>query len=346
MSLRRLLRPSTLARVAGGVVALAVLWAAPAAAQKKPAAPRQAAKRTAVVDRVVAVVNDTVVLDSELRGRLTPVVGDVQGIADPRERKRRFEKLRSQMLDEMVNEELIVQAAEEARIEIEPTEVDAAVDEIKKQNNLDEAGLAAALDQQGYTLSSYKQDLRRQLLRLRAVNQLVRPRVTVTDEDIRARYDAMQRRSEAVSAVRLSHILIRVPDKASEQDIAAARERAGAAVQRVRNGEDFTKVAAEISEDEATKAGGGELGWFERGSISPEWEAVVFAMEKGEVRGPVSGPQGLHVFFVQEVKRTDLKSFDDLKEQLRAELTRREMDKQTTQWIDELRKKAYIDVKI
>jgi parvulin-like peptidyl-prolyl isomerase len=69
-------------------------------------------------------------------------------------------------------------------------------------------------------------------------------------------------------------------------------------------------------------------------------------MEKGEIRGPVSGPQGLHVFFVQEVKRTDMKSFDDLKEQLRAELTRREMDKQTTQWIDELRKKAYIDLKL
>jgi parvulin-like peptidyl-prolyl isomerase len=340
MSLRSLLRP-----LAGGVVvALLAVAAPPASAQKKPA-PRKVVKRTAVVDRVVAVVNDTVVLESELRGRLTPVVGDVQGIADTRERKRRFEKLRSQMLDEMVNEELIVQAAEEARIEIETSEVDAAVDEIKKQNNLDDAGLAQALQQQGYSLSSYKTDLRRQLLRLRAVNQLVRPRVTVTDEDIRARYDAMQRRSEAVSAVQLAHILIRVPEKASEQDIAAARDRAAAAIQRVKGGEEFAKVAADVSEDTATKAGGGELGWFERGSISPEWEAVVFSMEKGEVRGPVSGPQGLHVFFVQEVKRTDLKSFDELKEQLRAELTRREMDKQTTQWIEELRKKAYVDLK-
>jgi parvulin-like peptidyl-prolyl isomerase len=155
----------------------------------------------------------------------------------------------------------------------------------------------------------------------------------------------MQRRSEAVSAVQLAHILVRVPEKASEQDIAAARDRAAAIVQRVRGGEPFAAVAAQVSDDEATKAGGGELGWFERGSISPEWEAVVFAMEKGEVRGPISGPQGLHVFFVQEIKRTDVKAFDDLKEQLRAELTRREMDKQTTQWIDELRKKAYVDLK-
>jgi peptidyl-prolyl cis-trans isomerase SurA len=342
------MRLRSLPAVLGGLLVTVVAGAAlvaPATAQPRPKQPAAKAKRAAVVDRVVAVVNDTVVLDSELRARLTPLVGDVQGIADPRERRRRFDKLRTQMLDEMVNEELIVQAAEEARIEIESSEVDAAVDEIKKQNNLDDAGLAQALQQQGYSLSSYKTDLRRQLLRLRAVNQLVRPRVTVTDEDIRARYDAMQRRSEAVSAVQLAHILIRVPEKASEQDIAAARDRAAAAIQRVKGGEEFAKVAADVSEDTATKAGGGELGWFERGSISPEWEAVVFSMEKGEVRGPVSGPQGLHVFFVQEVKRTDLKSFDELKEQLRAELTRREMDKQTTQWIEELRKKAYVDLK-
>jgi peptidyl-prolyl cis-trans isomerase SurA len=345
MTMRLRSLPAVLGALTIAATLIAILGATPASAQTRPKQPAAKAKRTAVVDRVVAVVNDTVVLDSELRARLTPLVGDVQGIADARERRRRFDKLRTQMLDEMVNEELIVQAAEEARIEIESSEVDAAVDEIKKQNNLDDTGLAQALQQQGYSLSAYKTDLRRQLLRLRAVNQLVRPRVTVTDEDIRARYDAMQRRSEAVSAVQLAHILIRVPEKASEQDIAAARDRAATAIQRVKGGEEFAKVAADVSEDVATKGGGGELGWFERGSISPEWEAVVFSMDKGEVRGPVSGPQGLHVFFVQEVKRTDLKSFDDLKEQLRAELTRREMDKQTTQWIEELRKKAYVDLK-
>jgi parvulin-like peptidyl-prolyl isomerase len=102
----------------------------------------------------------------------------------------------------------------------------------------------------------------------------------------------------------------------------------------------------EISEDAASKPGGGELGWIERGSLDPQWESVVFAMEKDEVRGPIRGPTGLHVFFVSEVKKNDMKAFDALKEQLRGELRRREMDKQTTQWIADLRKKAFIDVKL
>jgi parvulin-like peptidyl-prolyl isomerase len=275
-----------------------------------------------------------------------PVLADAQSITDPKERARRIQKLTTQMLDEIVNEELIVQAAEEAKIEIEPSEVNAAMDEIKKQNNLDDAALAKALAEQGYTLSTYKQDLRRQLLRLRAVNQLVRPRVNVTDDDVRARYDQMQRRSEAISAVRLAHILVKVPEKPTEQQLAAAKDKAAQAISRVKAGEEFAKVAAQVSEDTSTAASGGELGWFERGSLSAEWEPIVFAMEKGDVRGPISGPQGLHVFHVTDIKRTDMKPFDELKEQIKGDLSRREMDKQTQQWLEELRKKAYIDLKL
>lgn len=304
-------------------------------------------RKKVIVDRVVAVVNDAIILDSELQSRMIPVLADAQQIADEKERARRIQKLTSQMLDEMVNEELVVQAAEEAKIDIEPAEVNAALDEIKKQNNLDDAKFAKALAEQGFTLSSYKQDLRRQLLRLRAQNTLVRPRVNVTDEDVRARYDQMQRRSEAVSAVRLSHILLKVPQQPTEQQLNDAKDRAAKAISRVKAGEAFADVAKDVSDDDSTKDTGGELGWFERGSMSsPEWEQVAFAMDKGEVRGPVNGPQGLHVLYVSDIKRVDMKSFDELKEQIRGELNRREMDKQTNQWLDELRKKAYIDLKL
>jgi parvulin-like peptidyl-prolyl isomerase len=307
---------------------------------------KPALDHTYVVDRVVAIVNDTVILESELRARLAALVPDLQNITDPKERARRLDKLKTQMLDEMVNEELIVQAANEAKIEVEAPEVQAALDEIKKQNKLDDAGLAAALSEQGYTLSAYREDLRRQILRLRAVNQLVRPKVNITDEDVKAKYDEMARRSNAVSSVQLAHILIKVPGRATEQDLAMAKDKAATAVQRVKAGEDFAKVAADLSDDEATKNTGGQLGWFERGSVSPDWEAVIFSMAKGEVRGPVAGPQGLEVFYALDIKANAIQPFDDLKEKIRADLQRREMDKQTQTWVDELKKKAYIDIKM
>ena len=315
---------------------------APAPKKKSPNAGKKV-----VVERVVAIVNDAIILQSELDARLVPVRNEAQQIADPKERERRMAKLASQMLDEMVSEELIVQAAEAAKIEVEASEVQAAIDEIKTQNNFDDATLNQVLATQGFTLANYKTELRRQILRLRAQNQIVAPKVQVTEEDVRARYDQMQRRSEAVSAVSLSHMLFKLPEHPTEQQLTEAKDKATKALTRVKSGEDFAKVAGEVSEDEGTKATGGAIGWFQRGSMAnPEWEPIVFAMEKGDVRGPITGPQGLHVFTVTDVKKSELKSFADMKEQITRDLRRRELEKQTTTWIEDLRKKAYIDIKL
>lgn len=330
------------------LIILVLLLAVPASAQpEKPKQKSPNAGKKLIVERVVAVINDAIILASELEARLVPVRNEAMQITDLKERERRLAKLQTQVLDDMVSEELIVQAAEAAKVEVEASEVQAALDEIKQQNNLDDAGLAQVLASQGYTVAGYKTDLRRQLLRLRAVNQLVAPKVQVTEEDVRARYDEMQRRSAAVSAVSLSHILFKLPEHPTEQQLAEAKQKASKAIERVKAGEEFAKVATEISEDDTTKATGGQLGWFQRGSMAnPEWEPVVFAMEKGDVRGPVSGPQGLHVFFANELKKSDMKPFAEMKDGIMRELRRREMDKQTVTWIEELRKKAYIDVKL
>lgn len=335
MSLRALLVAVLCTSLVGGV----------AFAQPKARAPKKP-RRVYIVDRVVAVVNDSVILDSELTIRMAPYEADVEAIEDTKERARRLDKLRGQVLDELVNEELIYQAATEARIEVEEKELDAAIKDIRDQNKLDEAAFQQALVAQGYSYTAYRQDIRRQLTRVKAMNQLVAPKVNVTDDEVRARYDQMVRRSESVSAVRLSHILFALPERPSASEVSAAKAKAAAAITRVKGGEDFGEVAKQISEDAATKPGGGELGWIERGSLDPQWESVVFAMEKGEVRGPISGPTGLHVFFVSEVKRNDMKAFDALKEQLRGELRQREMAKQTATWVEDLRKKAFIDVKL
>lgn len=318
------------------IVALATTGVA--AAQKQPS---PSAGKKMSLERVVAVVNDSIILQSELEARLLPVRAEAEQISDPTERRRRLAKLSTQVLDEMVNEELIVQAAEAAKIEVDSSEVQAALDEIKQQNNLDDAGLAQALASQGYTLQGYRQDLRRQLLRLRAVNQLVAPKVQVTEDDIKSRYAELQRRSSSVSAVYLSHILIKLPEHPTEQQIAAAKEKAAQAIQRVNAGEPFAEVAKQVSDDPNV-----ELGWFQRGSINADWEQVVFSMQKGETRGPVTGPQGLHVFNVGDVQSAALKPYAEMKESLQRELRRRELDKQTAAWVEELRKKAYIDIKL
>jgi peptidyl-prolyl cis-trans isomerase SurA len=329
------------------------LLAVPARAQRStPPAPKPApaagdtGRKALVLDRVAAVVNGSVILESELETRMQPLLAGLDSIDDPRERERRQAKLRAQLLDDMIAEELVVQAARDAKLDVEAKEVTAALDEIKQQNGLDNAQLEAALAQQGFTVQTYRKEVERQLLHLRAVNTLVRPRVNVTEEDVRARYDAMSRRSASVNKVHLKHVLVAVPESPTTAQIEAAKARAAEIIEKVKAGASFDDVARQYSDDGATRDSGGDLGWIERGSIATEWEVIVFSMEQGEVRGPISGPRGLHVFFVQELAKTDLAPFDEVKEQLRNELFRQEMDKQTTAWIAELREKAFVERKI
>ena len=327
----------------------AVAQPAPSRPADKPAdkRPAVAARPAYVVDRVVAVINSAIVLDSELTVQLTPYEDDLVGIDDAKERARRREKLRAQVLDEMINEELIIEAFDDANLEeISAKEVDQIIRDTKEDNKLDDATFQQALAAQGVTLAQYRTNVKRQLTRVRAMKMLVAPKVNVTDDEIRAHYDQMMRRSDGVAKVHLAHIQLSLPDRPTDAELAAARAKAADIVNRVKAGEEFGKLAAEFSDDAATKTLGGDLGWIERGLLEPAWEQIAFGMQPKEVRGPVTGPRSLEVFYVLEVQRTETKTLEQLKDQLKMELQQRGMQKATQTWVDELRKKAYIEVKL
>ena len=311
-------------------IALCLLvLAAPAAAERH------------VVDRVVAIVNDAVILESELRGRMVPLEPTIAQIAEPAERERRRTKLTQQMLDEMIADELVVQAAREAKLTVEDSELQQTIDYIKQQNKLDDEQLAEAMRAQGITFDT----LRKDLLRQRAVHVLVGAKVSVTDADMQARYAELQRRATNVSAVRISQILFALPDHPTEPQIAAAKARATQALDRLAAGEAFAKVATDMTDDATTRAGGGEIGWLTPSDLSPTWEPIVLGMAKGDVRGPLQGDRGLYVLYANEVQKTALQAFAEMKPKLKSELEQAQLAKFRQAWIEELRKKAYIDIK-
>ena len=296
-----------------------------------------------LLDKIVAVVNDDVILHSELHDRATQLAPQWEGIANEKERARRKKNFTRQLLNEMINEKLVVQSAKQANLSVKNREIRTAIDELKKQNNLDDRELQAALAQQGYTMDAYRNEIRRQLLHVRAVNMLVRPKVKVSDADLRAAYDEMRSRSGVVNKVKLHHVLISVPPNPTKEAVEAARARATMVIHRARSGEPFAKLVEQFSDDEDTKKDAGNLGWIERGSIATEWEKVVFQMEKNEIRGPIVGPHGFHVFQVTDVGSSDIKPFADVKEDLQKKIFRRNLEKETQTWIESLRKKAHIE---
>ncbi len=302
--------------------------------------------RAAVVERIVAVVNGEIILESQLEERGRAMFAEAKKDPDPVARKRREVSLRKEVLDHLVDEELLSQQARELKIVVAPQDVDRMIDDVKKRNNLDDNTLVDALAQQGMDIVSYREVVKRQVLRIRVLDVTVRSRVAVTDEDIRRYYESNLKQLGADRKVRASHIFLGIPPEATAAEADQIRRRALELVQRARGGEDFAKLARENSQDTATRSEGGDLGYFGRGMLPPAVEEIVFSMSPGEVRGPVRAERGFHVIRLVDRKDEKARPFEDVKEQIREQLMQQEMEKHTRTWLAEMRRKAHINIRL
>jgi peptidyl-prolyl cis-trans isomerase D len=139
--------------------------------------------------------------------------------------------------------------------------------------------------------------------------------IELTEEDLRAAYEEERERFETAEERRASHILIEVADG----DEAAARATAESVATRLRNGEDFAAVAAELSADAGTKTQGGDLGWIARGMLAGPFEDTLFAMQVGEVSAPVRTEFGFHIIRFDELRAGELQPFEAVRDELAAE---------------------------
>jgi parvulin-like peptidyl-prolyl isomerase len=300
-----------------------------------------------VAERIVAVVGGNIILLSELDDRAKPYMGEAEREADPKAREKKKALIRREVLERMIDDELIQLQATDLKVQVTSEDIDHAVEDIKKQNNINQDQLVEALKEQGMTLQQYRQDvMKRQIVRLRVISIAVRSRVSVSDDDVKTYYEQNVRGVGADRKVRASHIFIAIPEGASVQVSEQKQALAGELVRRARAGEDFAKLAREYSEDPATRKEGGDLGWFGKGALPAAVEEIVFGMEPGDVRGPIRAERGFHVLKLVERKDESVRPFAEVKEQLRQALFQQEMEKQTRNWLQELRKKAHIDVRL
>ncbi|MBK8480997.1 MAG: peptidylprolyl isomerase [Proteobacteria bacterium] len=302
--------------------------------------------RARVIERIVAVVNDEIVLLSELQSRIGPFLAQIASVPDAEQRKVRAAQLRSQVLEQMVDDKLIAQQARTHKLTVEEADLERAVDEVMRRNNLTREQLTQALAQEGQTLASYKQQmLRPQLLRLKVLNVQVRSRVAVSDDELRALYQHNLRALDVETKVQARQIFLAVPPAALPQQVASRRALAERLAQQLKQGADFAQLAQQYSDDPETRAKGGELGTLSRGMLPVTIEDAVFSAKGGELRGPLATPRGFYLIQVTHREDSAARPFEEVREQLRDQLYAQKMEQATKSWLREVRKKAFIDLK-
>jgi peptidyl-prolyl cis-trans isomerase SurA len=235
---------------ATALVGLAALLATPPAAAQATARPARAA------DYIVAVVNNELVTQVEVEQRLARVRADAQrnNTRLPPEAE-----VRRQVLNALIEERVIVTYARDGGMRIEEPELDRAVANVAAANKLTVERLQERLRAEGMDYARFRANLRDQMLAERVREREVVSRIRVTDAEIDALLAARQTKTTATAELNIAQILVSVPENATPEVVAERRERALAALARVRGGEPFELVAKAVSED-ANKDKGGEIG--------------------------------------------------------------------------------------
>jgi peptidyl-prolyl cis-trans isomerase SurA len=282
-----------------------------------------------VVNRIAAVVNNEVITTNELEGEMA-----AQGRATDR----------LEVLSRMIEEVLIRQRIVELQIRADDDEIEAAIRDIQRQNDLSREQLEEALQAEGISLTQYRQTLRDQILRYKLIGHEVQNKVEVSSQEIRDYFRENIDRFREMPNIHLSRMTFRISPRAGMTQVAEVRAMAEEALARLRQGEEFHAVL--LSYTAGNKAEGGDMGSLPTRDLAPSFARAVGHLNAGEVSDLVETPDGFHLLRVEEKSDGRVRHFDSVKDDIRALLLEQKAEEGFRKWAQGLRANAYIEIRI
>ncbi|MDP3871970.1 MAG: peptidylprolyl isomerase [Methyloversatilis sp.] len=256
----------------------------------------QPAERPDIIelDRIVAVVNDEVITLHELRSRISETFAQMRSRNVTPPPAEEFER---QQLERMILEKVQLQHAAETQLRVDDRLLDASLSRIAESNRMDVPQLRAAIEQDGMQWSRFREDIRKQIVMSRLRDREVESRVVVTEGEIANFIANPERKPDQNEEYNVSHILLRVPEGASPEQLIRLKARADAALEQIRKGEEFSRIAASYS-DAQDAVNGGSLGWRSLDRLPSLFADAVPKMKLREVSDVMRSPAGFHLLLV------------------------------------------------
>jgi peptidyl-prolyl cis-trans isomerase SurA len=299
-----------------------------------------------VLDSVVGVVDGEVITLSDLDEAMPLYgMGNILDTGNPLDKEIKLRQARKELLDRLIEERLLQRVAQRFGIKVEDPEVDEAIERMQQQANVNEEKMVQELADQGLTLEGYRHFLAAQIRKARIIEAAIKPTVSMTEEKIRGYYEN-HKNNYLFPEVRVSQILIQVSPESTPKDWEQAKKKVETVLQSLRKGTPFEELASRYSDDTPSASSGGDLGFFKRGEMVPMLEAVVFRTQAGEVSEVIQSSQGFHIFKVTDVRPGSIAPFEEIEAQVTEDYYREEVTRLYTKWLDDLKNRAKVEVKL
>ena len=248
------------------------------------------------LDRVVAIVNDGIVLQSELNTRISLVREQLQQRST---QMPQYNILRKQVLERLILDSLQLQLAEQRGIRVSDRQLAMALENIARQNNLTLDQFREAVIAEGQDFDAFREQIRRELLITQVQRSVVNSRIRVTEQDLRNYLESEEGKASSNAEFNLSNILLAVPTQATPAMIQDAQKKAAKLFEDLKAGADFAQVAISFS-NAPNALKGGELGWRKINELPVQLSNALKNQAIGAITQPIRTPGGFHILKVND----------------------------------------------
>lgn len=251
-----------------------------------------------VVDKVAAVVNNGVVLESDVDGLMQSVKLNA---AQARQQLPDDATLRNQIMERLIMDQIILQMGQKMGVKISDEQLDQAIANIAKQNNMTLDQMRSRLAYDGLNYNTYRNQIRKEMIISEVRNNEVRRRITILPQEVESLAQQVGNQNDASTELNLSHILIPLPENPTSDQVNEAESQARAIVDQARNGADFGKLAIAHSADQQA-LNGGQMGWGRIQELPGIFAQALSTAKKGDIVGPIRSGVGFHILKVNDLR--------------------------------------------
>lgn len=282
---------------------------------------------------LAAVVNDEIITLYQLEEEVTSRLGSD---ADDQARRK--------VLDSLVEELLIQQRAKALGLQVADEELEAAIEDIQRENKLTRQQLQAALTAQGIDFEGYRDTMRRQILRFKVIGREVRSKIDVLNKEIRDYYQQNLDAFRRAPFVKVSAIALPFPEKAKEPQRQQVRDEASAILQQLASGQLFADVVASL--EGRDDLGAGEMGTFSEGELNPAFDEAIRRLEPGQHSPLVETAAGVSILRLDERQEGAPLPLEEVRESIEEKLRETKANENLKKWAEQLKGQARIDIRI